>query len=95
VSGWWSEGDKGGGAHLGQFHRLGRGHFSDSRETGDIFTREGSGEERGLNDCRLISAVVCESDPRLILFSMQPIESIPGMVNEQALDPRLQTDYKR
>lgn len=51
-------GDWGEGTHLGQFHGLScrRGsHFSDSGETGDIFT--GSGEERGLNDGRLISAV--------------------------------------
>ena len=78
VGGRWGR-----GAHLGQFHRLGRsggGHCSDSRETGDIFTRERSGEERGLNDCRLMSAAGCESDPRLILFSVQLIESMPGTV---------------
>ena len=62
----WSEGDGGECAHLGQFHGLscgGGGHSSDSRETGDILTRERSGEERDLNDCGLISAVGCKSDP--------------------------------
>ena len=89
--------DGGGDAHLGQFHRLGRsgrGHVSDSRETGDIFTGKRSGEERGLNDCRLIPAVGCESDPRLILFSTQLIESIPGKVNGKAPWPETTNDNK-
>ena len=90
------------GAHLGQFHGLSRGggrHFSDSGETGDIFTGEVSGEERGPNDCRLISAAGCKSDPRLhplIFFSTQPIESIPGRVrNRRPLLTETTNRYKR
>jgi hypothetical protein len=83
-----SEGDGEDGAHLGQFHGLrcrGGGHSSDSRETGDICTRERPGEERGPNDDRLISTVGRESDPRvcpLIFFSTRPIEST--RVNKRA-----------
>ena len=80
------DGDGGDGVYLGQFHGLscsGGSHLPDSRKPGDIFTRERPGEERGLNDYRLISTVGCKSDPRvrpLILFSIWPIESIIGGV---------------